>query len=441
MNQFITDFIIGFWGVFASMAPWLLFGFFIAGILSVFVSPEWVERNMGKRNASSVIKTSLLGVPLPLCSCGVIPVSASLRKHGASRGATVAFLISTPQTGVDSIFATYSVMGWVFAIFRPMVAFIGGVLGGLMVNFFEPQEDKIQEEIKKQKECADSCCSIPKEKQGFWNKIKALLKYGFVTLPSDIAGPMVVGLLLAGLITALVPQDFIPPYMSQGLAPILLMILVATPMYVCATAAVPIAAAFMMKGISPGAALAFMTAGPATNAATIAIVWRVLGTRSVITYVSTVILTAVFSGLLLDQVFTFTPMPDHHMHHESANSLFNNFFAITLVLMFVNAYFQSRKKSVATIGAKGEIGEMEQSAFVQDNGTSSEKIQENTVYIQGMTCSHCAATVEKNIREIPGILSAQVLLHEKKAFYIGQVPKDQVIESINQLGYKATGEE
>ena len=293
----IIDIFREFASVLGEMSPYLLFGFFAAGILSIFISAETVEKHLGGAGLIPVLKAAFWGVPLPLCSCSVIPVATSLRRHGAGRGATAAFLLSTPQTGVDSILVTYGLLGPIFAIFRPLAAFVTGLVGGVLVNVFGGgSADAAQE---KREECHDECCAHKAKQSRF---VRAL-HHGFVTLPRDIGKELVIGLLIAGLITALVPQDFFADAVGPGLLQMLLMMAVGIPIYVCATASVPIAAALILKGVSPGAAFVFLMAGPATNAATIATIRKILGTRSVVIYLLTVAGMALVWGLLLDYVF------------------------------------------------------------------------------------------------------------------------------------------
>ncbi|GAG17782.1 unnamed protein product, partial [marine sediment metagenome] len=255
-------------------------GFLVAGALSVCVSPAWVERHLGGRGLGPVLKASLLGVPLPLCSCGVIPVSASIHRHGASRAATTSFLLSTPQTGVDSIAVTYALLGPVFAVFRPVAALLTGFIGGGLVQLLgDPGRTNGTNKVEPPT-CTDSCCTGHRDE----NMFLRILRYGFVTLPRDIGLALLLGILVAGAMAALVPQDSLNAYIGGGLLSILLLMAAGVPVYVCATASVPIAAGFMHMGASPGAALAFLIAGPATNAATFTTIWKVLGQRTAILY-------------------------------------------------------------------------------------------------------------------------------------------------------------
>ena len=292
MADFIKLIITDFWGTIAEMSPYLLFGFFVAGLLSVLVSQQLVEKHLGGRGLWPLLKASIFGVPLPLCSCGVIPVSMSLHKHGASKGSTIAFLLSTPQTGVDSIFVTLSLLGPVYAVFRPVAALITGLVGGSLVDVFE-QGDKAQK--KPAEKCTDECCSD--ERNG---KVVKGLKYGFVTLPRDIGKAMLLGLAIAAFISALVPDGYFAEKLGTGIFAMIIMMFLGIPVYVCATASVPVAAALILKGLTPGAALIFLMTGPATNAASFITIWKTLGRTTAIIYLVTVAGCALLCGILLD---------------------------------------------------------------------------------------------------------------------------------------------
>ena len=293
MADFVKSMITDFWGTVAEMSPYLLFGFLVAGILSVFVSQRLVERHLGGRGVWPLLKASLFGIPLPLCSCGVIPVSMSLRKHGASKGSTVSFLLSTPQTGADSIFVTLSLLGPVFAVFRPLAAFVTGILGGALVNVFG--ESAKEDSTPVPPKCTDECCGG--EETG---KITRGLKYGFVTLPRDIGRAMLIGLVIAAVISAVVPEGYFAEKLGTGIFAMVVMMFLGIPVYVCATASVPVAAALIAKGLTPGAALVFLMTGPATNAAAFTTIWKVLGHRTAVTYIITVAGCALAAGILLD---------------------------------------------------------------------------------------------------------------------------------------------
>ncbi|HSV27352.1 MAG TPA: permease, partial [Sedimentisphaerales bacterium] len=248
----ITPILLDFWGTVVRMAPFLLFGFAVAGVLSIIISRRFVETHLGGKGLFSVVKASLIGVPMPLCSCGVIPVATSLRRHGASKGATISFLISTPSTGIDSFFVTLGLLGWVMAIFRPIVAFISGVIGGGLADLSDRSAP-----VEKRPKCDGDCCDeVPKQ-----NRLVRALRHSFVTLPRDIGRPLLLGITIAALIGAFMPDDFFQKHLPPGILSMLVMMLIGIPMYVCASASVPIAAALIAKGISPGAALVFLIVG------------------------------------------------------------------------------------------------------------------------------------------------------------------------------------
>ncbi|MBC8468061.1 MAG: SO_0444 family Cu/Zn efflux transporter [Planctomycetes bacterium] len=300
MVDFLRTIGLEFWSVLADMSPYLLFGFAVAGVLSVFINAELVEKHLGGTGFWQVFKASLFGVPLPLCSCGVIPVSMSLHRHGASKGATISFLLSTPQTGVDSILVTYGLMGPIFAIFRPVAAFVTGLIGGGVVNLFE-RHDTVHTPPEKKEACTDSCCSGGKKE----SRLMRAAKHAFITLPADIGRAMLVGLIIAALISALVPKTFFAETLAVsggGIIAMLVMMVLGVPVYVCATASVPIAVALIAKGLNPGAAMVFLMTGPATNAATLVTLASQVGKRSALIFLLTVVVSSLVCGIILDAI-------------------------------------------------------------------------------------------------------------------------------------------
>ena len=324
--------ILASWLVLGQMAPYLLFGFLMAGVLSVCISPAWVERHLGSAGFWPVFKAALFGVPLPLCSCSVIPVSASMRRHGASRASTTAFLLSTPQTGVDSIAVTYALLGPVFAVFRPLTALIIGLFGGALVQSTDSSESD-DKEASEPPECHEPCCSDGPSR----GRLRRIIIYGFVTLPADIGLALLVGVVIAGVISAYVPPDQLKPYFGGGFLSIVLMMIAGIPLYVCATASVPIAAGLMYAGVSPGAALAFLIAGPATNAAMLTTIWKLLGHRAAVLYLVTVAVGAMVCGLTLDWLSTEVdlrlPPLSSHCHEANAVGWATHLWAVALLVV------------------------------------------------------------------------------------------------------------
>jgi len=394
------------------MAPYLLFGFFAAGMLSVLISPKTVEEHLGSRGMWPVFKAALFGVPLPLCSCGVIPVAVSLRRHGASKGATTAFLLSTPQTGADSILVTFSLLGPVFAVFRPVAAMLTGLMGGGVVNIAESEAAAESDAVP---QCTASCCTGGDER----SRIVRALVYGFVRLPRDIAPALVVGLLIAGAIAAVVPEDYFADALGGGIVAMLVMMLVGIPMYVCSTASVPIAAALIgTAGVSPGAALAFLIAGPATNAATIATIWRILGKWTAIIYLLTIALSAIGCGLMLDWLFTQTAEPyviEERMSH--GGKLVGTISAIVLFIVL----------GAAMLPEHGRAGD---ERGPHEGGDRAE------LTITGMTCSHCAKSVRGALLECDGVEAAYVDLKPGSVVVHGaNLDAEKLRAVVERLGY------
>lgn len=281
------------WQVLVLMAPYLLLGFAVAGIVSVLLSADWVRRHMGGHGLWQVVKAALIGMPLPLCSCGVLPVALSLRRQGAGRGAVASFLASTPQTGVDSIIATYAVLGPVVSVFRVAAAFVSGVLAGGMVTIAYPRETA--EPIEEGASCHCGHAHLPA-----W---RHMLRHGLVTMPRDIARPLLLGILLSGILTALIPSGFLQERLPPGWPGYGLALLVGVPLYVCSTASIPLAASFIHMGASPGAAMVFLIAGPATNLAMLTAMWSRIGKAGTCLYLVAIAGTAVLLGWMLDLFF------------------------------------------------------------------------------------------------------------------------------------------
>ena len=417
---FLLDFAQSLWLVTAQMAPWLLLGFLVAGLLSVYVSPRWLERHLGGRGMGPVWKASLLGVPLPLCSCGVIPVAASLRRHGASPAATTAFLISTPQTGVDSIAVTGALLGPVYAVFRPLAALLTGVLGGGLVQLAEGKEPTVTD--------GDDADGPP----AVGSRLRAALSYGFETLPRDIGKALLVGLVLAALISVLVPAGSLTGLLGGGVLPVLLMMAVGIPLYVCATGSVPLAAGFIHAGVSPGAALAFLIAGPATNAATITTLMRVLGRRTTVIYLCTVAASAFGGGLLLDAVagnFDLRLPLLHAGHDHQSISWLSHVWAGLLVLVMGWALWPWRQR-----GAAGCCSEDTCETATNDDGGRT-----TTLHVEGMNCSHCTESVRRVLSEQTGVHQVTVSLDTSSALVTGfDLDPIGLAAAVTELGYPAT---
>lgn len=352
MPAYLENFAIHTWTLTAEMAPYLLFGFAVAGLLHILIRKEWVQRTLGRPGIGSVIKACLVGVPMPLCSCSVIPVAATLRQSGASRGATAAFLSSTPQTGVDSILATYALLGGLFTAVRVGVAFITGMVSGLLIEFFcahkktaapelaslrpapQPTGAPLQFNAFSAPASVKPCCAHGAQPPA--GRLREALRYGFIALPTDLAKALSVGLLLAGLLTTLLPEDLIQGAFSSGALSFLLATVISLPLYVCATASIPMAYALLAAGLSPGAALVFLITGPATNTATIAAIWQMLGRRATLLYLGSLIAIAWLAGWAFNTALSgSTAMEPAHQHAASTLSLWQHAAGAALVLLLL----------------------------------------------------------------------------------------------------------
>ena len=330
-----------FWNLLVESAPWLLIGYLLAGIISQVIPSEWVHKQLAKPGFVSILKGALIGAPLPLCSCGVIPTALAVRKAGASKGATSSFLVATPETGVDSISFSYAVLGPVFAIARPIAALTSAIIAGVLVNSFD-KEDEVAEPVKAESSCCHSEEKAqPETKPSLVKKLISAVQYGYGRMISDTAKWLVIGLVAATIITAVVPQSFFLQW-GDGLLAMIVMVIVGLPMYICATASTPVAAGLLFAGISPGAALVFMLTGPATNIATMGVIKEQLGMRSLIAYMTGVIVTAIACGLSLNQLYASYgwELQISMMAHGESYSLWRQLAALLLCVLLARVWVQ-----------------------------------------------------------------------------------------------------
>ncbi len=306
---FIVDVLTSSWGMLQDASVYILFGIAVGGLLKMFLSTEYVVRHLGKGRFSSVVKAALFGIPIPLCSCGVLPAAASLKKQGANSGATTAFLISTPESGVDSISITYALLDPIMTIARPVAALLSALTAGFAENILNPpagRSIKAVEAACQVDNCCDGSDCSPEEHRNhhsFIEKIKAGMLYAIGDLWADLAAWFFVGILLAGVITTLLPAEVIESYLGGGLSSMLLMLVIGIPLYICATASTPIAAAFILKGVSPGTALVFLLVGPATNITSLSVLIGLLGKRATSLYLASIAIVSVLCGLALDIIY------------------------------------------------------------------------------------------------------------------------------------------
>lgn len=396
------------------MSPYILLGFFLAGVMHAFVPNGLYQKYLGTKSFRSVLNAAILGVPIPLCSCGVIPTAMSLRKEGASKGAAVSFLIATPQTGIDSIIATYSLMGLPFALLRPIAALFTALFGGQMVNLTD--NDKNETAPSKTK----ACSSV---KSSFKDKVIETFRYAYVEMIQDIGRWLIVGLVVAGLITVFVPESFFALFAGNSLLSMLLVLVFAIPMYLCATGSIPIAVALMMKGLSPGTALVLLMAGPAVNAASMLVVGKVLGKKTLIIYILSITLGAILFGLGIDYLLPpewfSAPIARMAECSECGPSVFNIICTITLILLLVNAMIlRYRHKKNCT----------------EDACIEMEKIYK----IEGLRCNRCKENAEKAIASIEGVESVSIDLASGEAVVKGTFDEASMKKAVESLGFKVT---
>ncbi len=397
------------------MAPYLLLGFLLAGLMHAFVPSNFYGRYFSATSFRSVVNAALFGIPLPLCSCGVIPTAMSLRKEGASRGAVVSFLIATPQTGVDSIIATYGLMGIPFAVVRPLAALATALLGGGIATM---NDREIPVTASPQQAAS--------QKSGLLHRLIEALRYGFVTMMQDIGRWLLLGLLIAALITTYVPSEWFTVFDGNTWASMLLVLCISVPMYVCATGSIPIAVALMLKGLTPGAALVLLMAGPACNLASILVVRKVLGLRTLAVYLASIVVGAIGAGCLID-FLQFHGMVDFTgqliaqdaccMHMTSWTS-----WASAVLLAGLLFYALVVKKLV-------------------DRHRPTQSIQTQqmrTYHIEGMNCNHCRMSAEKAILNVEGVTSATVDLASGEAHVEGTATDAAICKAVEEVGFKCS---
>lgn len=402
------------WIILLEMAPYLVLGFFLAGLLAVTIKPDVIEKLLGRRTLSSVVKASLLGIPLPLCSCGVIPVTSSLYQRGASKGAATSFLTSTPQTGVDSIAATAGLINPWFAGVRVLVALLSGVAAGLLVDLFAKES--------RSNPGPEPSSVAPQPDQSSWSrKMMNAVSYGFFTLPQDIGKPLLLGILLAGLLGVILPENWGESYLGSPWLTYLAVTMIAIPLYVCSTGSIPIAFALLASGTTPGAALVFLIAGPATNAATVTTLLKILGRRTIAIYLVTIILIAWVSGWTMDYLGAGFNLGEvaHHSPDQRAGPV-KLVSVIGLLAMMTWAF-----------------------AFPLWQKYGFRKIQPSmrqTLLVEGMDCSHCAAQVRKALLGIPGIISADANAGQNLAWVEAEHLDVSAIQAaIAKAGYRFKG--
>jgi len=343
-------------------SPYMLLGFFVAGLLKAFLPDDFVKKHIGSGKKSGILKASAFGIPIPLCSCGVVPAAAGIRKQGGGKGSVVSFLVSTPETGVDSIAITYAMLGPVMAVIRPTAAFISALFTGFLVHFFGGDKNDIQEGLSIKSNCSScSCCGhshsvnennfsnlknhnhsfLVQNKENFNNswylKLKNAMKFAFIDLISDISLWFIIGVFFAAIISVFVTPEMVQAVSDKNRFFVMAAMLgVSIPLYVCASSSTPIAAAFLMTGVSPGSALIFLLAGPATNAASFSMISKIIGKRSAVIYLVGVMVSSVISGIVTDWIFLNWPFS---IFTSSNETISEPGFYIKLISTIVLSFF------------------------------------------------------------------------------------------------------
>lgn len=408
------------WFLLCEMSPFLLLGFMLAGLMHEFVPNTLYTRYLGKPTFGSVVLAALFGVPLPLCSCGVIPTAMGIRREGASKGATISFLIATPQTGVDSIIATYSLMGLPFAVIRPVVALLTAIFGGTLCNVVENVDvddnlnANLNANLNDDKKPTSSSTLTSK-------RLRRAFAYAFGEMMEDIGKWLAIGLVVAGIITAIVPDSWFVVFQDNTLYSILFVLVFSIPMYLCATGSIPIAMALMLKGLTPGAALVLLMAGPACNAASILVVGKVLGKRTMLIYLVSIVLGAIVFGFgidhLLPREWFNAPISHYAACHEEGVGLFSYLCTAFLLACLVRAFWPWKQRHHHHHHAESAC----------------------TIYrVEGMNCNHCAENVRKAIADVEGVEQVDVSLHEGTASVAGSAKEDKIMQAIESIGFKAS---
>ncbi len=402
------------------MSPYILLGFLLSGLLHEFMPRGFYTRYLSGRGFRPVFMSAMFGIPLPLCSCGVIPTAMGLRREGVSRGATVSFLIATPQTGIDSIIATYSLIGLPFALLRPFVALVTAIFGGNLINKMVPEKEE--------------AAAVPREEAhdhhhgNLLHRIAGAVKYGFVDMMADIGKWLVIGLVIAGIITTALPDEWFTVFRGNSLLSMAAVLLLSIPMYLCATGSIPIAVALVLKGLSPGTALVMLMAGPACNMASILVIRKVLGSRTMFFYLLSIILGAVTFGLAIDYLLPREWFTERLIHMDICCETSAKWFyqsctvvltALLLYALIVRRFFHRQHCHCCESHAcTAELGRI--------------------LLVKGMNCNHCVANVKKVLEETPGVTAAEVNFENGQAIVHGaDFDPEAALQAVKSLGFEA----
>jgi len=406
--------------LFIEISPYLILGFFFAGLLHVLLGEKYIKKHFAGKGELSVVKAAIFGIPLPVCSCAVIPLAESLRRDGASKSATMSFLVSTPSSGVDSIFATYALMGPVYAIFRPIASFFSGILAGIVTHWQERNEGPGSSTAS----TADADVS-EQNKNEQKKTFKEAFVYGFRVIPSEIARWLIIGVVIGGAISALVPEDFGSRYLHSPLLSYVVILLISIPIYVCATGSIPIATSLIAKGVLPGAALAFLIAGPATNTVTVSFLFKRMGVKITALYILSIVVVSVASGLLFDWIWQTMEMNVGLITEGGAHlpHLIKHISAIALLVIFITGKYDFSK------------------FFAWLKTDRRDKMSGNIfkINVPDMTCQHCKMKIDNALRSVPEIQSVTIDLSAREVEVKSVLDRQLIIKRIKEEGYHPEG--
>ncbi len=393
-------FFFNVWGVMLELAPWLLLGAAVSGVLHYIVPPGFVQRQLS--GPGGVVKAVILGVPLPLCSCGVIPAGIGLKRDGASNGAAVGFLVATPQTGIDSVLVSAGLLGWPFALWKVGAAAVTGLVAGWLSDAVSPPPAPVVDsaESARKKTLADA------------------VEHG-VDVVRSVWRWLVFGVLVSALLSTFLPPDAFAALTTQGIVlAFAAALVVSVPLYVCATASVPIAAALVASGMPTGAALVFLMAGPATNVATLGAVYRTFGKAITGVYLSTIVIGSVGFGLLYGQIFGELSGSLSAAHEHTA--WWGVASAVLLSCMLIGYAVEDIRGALAR-----RAGAESRSASI-------------TLAVTGMTCNGCANGLQRKLLAADGVESAMVSFDRANARVTGSLTADQLRAIIHGAGFDAS---
>ncbi len=411
------DFLVALGGLALEMSPWLVLGFVFAGLFKVWFPEEWSERYLSKPTFSSVICAAMLGVPLPLCSCGVLPMAVSMHKKGASKGATSSFLISTPQTGVDNILATYSLLGLPFAIAKPIIAFVSGVMGGVIMNLLD--KNVVEKSSSSNITCAD-------ESVGRKKNVYQAIRYGFTDLFREMYKWLIIGLVLAALLNLFLPDDLSLLFEQYPGIDMLLALLISVPMYICATGSIPVALVLLLKGFSPGAAIVLLMAGPATNIAGIVLLAKSISVRFSAIYVGSIVFASLLFGWIANLIFSsgdFITSLQHHAGHLHNHNVEYNLFqwASVVLLSGLILWFLSENLwlRLAPLWRKKA-----------NSGVVFRRFK-----LERVTCRNCSGKIEKRLLQEKRVYGVELLFEKREIIVETTLSGLQISSIVEALNY------